>query len=94
MHQTVRSQVPVFTEEDSTVALRELRDRWRVVSRPTQTNDIMEDVASAEGNAVSRQVGQSYKLQRNRTAMWEDDRLYATFAEDPRELDDIVLDRD
>ena len=75
------------------VALRELRDRWRVVCRATQTNDIMNDVPSLEGKAVSRQVGQSYRLQRNRTAMWEDDRLYATFAEDPRELDDIVLDR-
>ena len=74
------------------VALRELRDRWRVVCRATQTNDIMNDVPSLEGKAVSRQVGQSYRLQRNRTAMWEDDRLYATFAEDPRELDDIILD--
>ena len=75
------------------VVLRELRDRWRVVCRATQTNDIMNDVPSLEGKAVSRQVGQSYRLQRNRTAMWEDDRLYATFAEDPQELDDIVLDR-
>lgn len=24
--------------------------------------------------------------------MWQDDRLYASFAEDPRELDDIIVD--
>lgn len=75
-------------------AVRELRDRWRVVCRATQseTSERSSSEISEDSHDVSRTIRQSYHRQRARAAMWQDDRLYASFAEDPRELDDIIVD--
>ncbi|KAI0712964.1 hypothetical protein C8T65DRAFT_739172 [Cerioporus squamosus] len=73
------------------MALQELRDRWRFVSRGTQAGDENGGHLEQAHSEVSRMVRPSYGLQRSGSHMLHDATLYATFAADPRELEDIVL---
>ncbi len=93
VNQGLRNRAPCFSETESGQALEELRDRWRYVSRAIETDELV-SVEQSVGLAmeVSRTVRPSYGLQRSGIHMWNEPRLYATFADDPRELDDIAID--
>ncbi|TFK82469.1 hypothetical protein K466DRAFT_603657 [Polyporus arcularius HHB13444] len=92
----LRHEGPDFGDEDSVHAIQEVRDVWRVVSRGTQVEQVPPaiDQDDTEGpTCISGTVKTALGIQRLPEVMWDDPRLYATHSLDPRELEDIVLDR-